>query len=189
MNHASFTVKTSKLLLELKKMTKSIGPLSKWNRYTELELTITDGLLTLVIPGVRIELKCKTNSTAKATLGLYYFRDIINTWNKLEVECIIYDEAIKMGITTVRAQTTFFETDSILRSIDLPINYSDLHLLQLENKGFTTEEIGFNKLEHQIYVAKRNLKVNIKNTIDILKVYGVKIKEIEELVQKKIDVK
>ena len=45
--------------------------------------------------------------------------------------------------------------------------------------------MGFNKLVHQIYVAKRNLKVNIKNTSDILKVYGVKIKEIEELIQKK----
>ena len=189
MNQASFKIKKSKLLLEIKKMTKALGPISKWNRYTELELTITDGLLTLVIPGVRLEVKCETKSTAKATLGLFYFRDIINTWNNLEVECIILDEAIKLGVTSVRAQTTFFENDSILRSINLPINYSDLHLLQLENKGFTTEEIGFNKLEHQIYVAKRNLKVNIKNTIDILKVYGVKIKEIEELVQKKIDVK
>jgi hypothetical protein len=189
MNQASFKIKKSKLLLEIKKMTKALGPISKWNRYTELELTITDGLLTLVIPGVRLEVKCETKSTAKATLGLFYFRDIINTWNNLEVECIILDESIKLGVTSVRAQTTFFENDSILRSINLPINYSDLHLLQLENKGFTLEEIGFNKLEYQIHIAKRNLKVNIKNTYDILKVYGVKIKEIEEIVQKKIDAK
>ena len=55
--------------------------------------------------------------------------------------------------------------------------------------GFNPKEIDFNNLESQIHIAKRNLKVNIKNTTDILKVYGVKIKEIEELVQKKIDVK
>lgn len=188
MNQASFKLKKSKLLNELKKITKALGPISKWNRYTQLELTITDGLLTLVIPGVRLEVKCETNNTAKATLGLFYFRDIINTWNNLEVECIICDYELKLGITSVRAQTTFFETDSILRSINLPINYSDLHLLQLENKGFTTEEIGFNKLEYQIHIAKRTLKANIKKTKDILNVYGVTNKEIEELLQKKINI-
>ena len=187
MNQASFTIKTSKLLLELKKMTKSLGSISKWNRYTVLELTITDGLLTLVIPGVRVELKCETTSTAKASLGLYYFRDIINTWNKPEVECFIYDNSIKMGITTVRAQTTFFETDSILRSIDLPINYSDLHLLRLEQKGFTPEEIDFNQLEYDLRIAKRTLKRNIIKVKELLSVYGVTKKEIEELLQKKIN--
>jgi hypothetical protein len=186
MNQASFKIKNSKLLNELKKITKALGPISKWNRYTELELTITDGLLTLVIPGVRLEVKCETKSTAKATLGLFYIRDIIKNWNKLDVEFIIINNAMSLGLTTVRVQTTFFENDSILRSINLPINYSDLHLLRLENKGFTPEEIDFNKLEYQIHIAKRNLKINIKNSTDILKVYGVKIKEIEELVQKKI---
>lgn len=130
-----------------------------------MELTITDGLLTLVIPGVRLEVKCETKNTAKATVSLFYFRDIINTWNNLEVECIILDEAIKLGVTSVRAQTTFFENDSILRSINLPINYSDLHLLQLENKGFTPEEIGFNKLEFELHDTKKHLKLNIEKAI------------------------
>ena len=186
MNQASFNIKTDKLVLELKKITKSLGPVSRWNRYTILELTITDGLLTLVIPGIRIEIKCETKDTAKASLGLFYFKDVIQTWNKVEIECIMSDKEIKMGGTSVRAQTTFFETDSILRSIHLPINYSDLHLLQLENKGFTSEEIGFNKLEYQIHIAKRTLKANIKKTKDLLSVYGVTAKEIEELVQNKI---
>lgn len=44
MNQASFTIKTFTLLLELKKMTKSLGSISKWNRYTDWGLTITDGL-------------------------------------------------------------------------------------------------------------------------------------------------
>jgi hypothetical protein len=43
MNQASFKIKKSKLLNELKKITKALGPISKCNRYTELELTITDG--------------------------------------------------------------------------------------------------------------------------------------------------
>jgi hypothetical protein len=91
-----------------------------------------------------------------------------------------------LGVTSVRVQTTFFENDSILRSINLPINYSELHLLQLDHKGFTEEEIDFNKLEFELYDAKKYLKLNIIKAIDILGVYGVTIKEIEDLIQSKI---
>ena len=186
MNQASFKIRKSKLLNELKKITKALGPVSKWNRYTTIELTITEGLLTLVIPGIRVELPCETNSTAKATLGLFYFRDIIKNWAALHLECFIQDEVFKIGVTSVRAQTTFFETDSILRSIKLPINYSDLHLLQLEHRGFTAEEIDFNKLEYELHCAKKYLKSNILKAKNILNVYGVTSKEIEELLQRKI---
>ncbi|SDW56476.1 hypothetical protein [Flavobacterium degerlachei] len=57
MNQASFKIRKSKLLNELTKITKALGPVSKWNRYTTIELTITDGLLTLVITGIRLEVK------------------------------------------------------------------------------------------------------------------------------------
>ena len=143
MNQASFKVRKSKLLTELKKMTKTLGAISKWYKKTELEITITDGLVTLVIPGVRLELECETVGTAKASLSLHYFNDIIQSWKDLKFECTINDDSIKMGVTSVNAQTTFFENDSILRSIKLHINYTDLYLLQLEHKGFTEEEILF----------------------------------------------
>jgi hypothetical protein len=188
MNQASFKIRKSKLLNELKKITKALGPVSKWNRYTTIELTITDGLLTLVIPGIRLELPCETTSTAKATLGLFYFRDIIKNWSALHLECFIQDEVFKIGVTSVRAKTTFFENDSILRSIKLPINYSDLHLLQLENQGFTAEEIDFNKLGYELHCAKKFLKSNIIKAKNILNVYGVTSKEIEELLQRKINI-
>ena len=35
----------------------------------------------------------------------------------------------------LKVETTFFETDKILRSIKMPINYTDWHLLRLENEG------------------------------------------------------
>ncbi|OAB25320.1 hypothetical protein SAMN05444395_10947 [Flavobacterium fryxellicola] len=131
MNQASFRIRKSKLLNELKKITKTLGPATKWTIYTTIELTITDGLLTLVIPGVRLELKCETSGTAKASLGLYYFREIIKNWKDLQLQCFIHDDEFKIGVTSIKAKTTFFENDSILRSINLPINYSELHLLQL----------------------------------------------------------
>jgi hypothetical protein len=64
-----------------------------------------------------------------------------------------------------------------------------LHLLQLEHKGFTEKEIDFNKLEFELYYAKKHLKSNMKKAIDILGIYVVSTKEIDELIQRKIKLK
>jgi hypothetical protein len=88
----------------------------------------------------------------------------------------------------IRCQTTFFEDDSILRSIKLPINYTDWHLLQLEHKGFTIEELRFNDMEYLVHCANRTLKRNIKKTVDLLQVYGVTAKEITALIDSKIKI-
>lgn len=186
MNQASFTISKMKLFNELKKSAKILGAKSKWNQYTVIELTITDGLLTLVIPGSRFELKCETKSTAKATIGFFYFRDIIKNWTQLNVECAITENTIKIGVTSFKAQSTFFESDRILRSIDLPINYSDFHLLRLEHHGFTKEEIDFNGLEFELHQAKKNFKSTIRKTSDLLRIYGISAIEIEELLNAKI---
>lgn len=61
-----------------------------------------------------------------------------------------------------------------------------MHLLQQEHKGFTTEEIGFNKLKFELYDAKKYLKLNLEKAIEILDLYGVTSKEIEDLIQSKI---
>ena len=186
MNQASFTISKIKLYNELKKTAKVLGAKSKWNQYTVLELTITDGLLTLVIPGSRFELKCETKGTAKATIGFFYFKDIINNWTQLNVECVITENTIRIGVTSFKAQSTFFESDRILRSIDLPINYSDFHLLRLEYHGFTKEEIDFNGLEFGLLQAKKNFKSTIRKTYDLLKIYGISAIEIEEILNAKI---
>ena len=186
MNNASFTVIKSSLLEELLKMTKTLGRISKAKKNIILELTITNNLLALVIPGIKLEIKCETKGTAKAAIGLYYFKDIFENSNGSKVEFNISDNEIKIGGTTVNCQTTFFKTDRILRSIKLPINHTDLHILQLENNGYTIEELRFNELEFVVYQAQKNLKKNIRNTKEILSVYGFTTKEIEELIDKKI---
>ncbi|MBL0013476.1 MAG: hypothetical protein IPP30_06840 [Flavobacterium sp.] len=71
-------------------MTKALGALSKRNKNTEIEITITDGLVTLVIPGIRLELNVK-QSAPKVSLNLYYFKDIVQSWNELQFQCSITD--------------------------------------------------------------------------------------------------
>ena len=104
------------------------------------------------------------------------------------MEVIFKDNEMQIGITKIKVQTTFFENDSILRSINLPLNYTDWHLLQLDQKGFTIEELRFNKLEFEVYHAKKRLTRNINKALDILGLYGVTKKEIENLIESKIKI-
>lgn len=188
MNQASFSIRKSKLLKELKNFAKALGRMSKSNKETVIELTITDNMLTLVIPGAKFELDCKTISTAKASLGFFYFKDIIETSKGVNIDVIVNDNTLKVGLAKFKAQTTFFENDSILRSIKLPINYTDWHLLQMGNKGYTIEELRFNNLEYELYCAKRRLTYNIQKARDYLGVYGISTKELEVLINQKIDI-
>ncbi|MEC5166736.1 hypothetical protein RCH18_002484 [Flavobacterium sp. PL11] len=188
MNHSSFIVKKEALVQELKNINKALGRKSKYNIQTVLELTITDNMLTLVVPGVKITIDCKTINTCKASIDFFYFKDIIDNTISKEIECIIRGNELQIGKTIFKVQTTFFENDSILRSIKLPINYTQWHVLQLEHKGYTLEELQFNNLEFVMYYAKKDLKKNILKAKEILGLYGVTFKEIEELVEKKIKI-
>ena len=188
MHKASFTIRKSKLKTELTKMQKALATMYKKKSYTVLELTITDNLLTLVIPGIKLELPCKTVHTAKATFDFHYFYDMVKTWDGIFFECIVTDNQLQMGVTKVTAQTTFFEDDSILRSIKLPINYTDWHLLQLEQKGFTLEELRFNNLEFAVFHAGKRLKRNVNKVKEILGIYGITKQEIESLIASKVTI-
>jgi hypothetical protein len=188
MNQASFSIRKSKLLNELKNIAKALGRMTKYNKQTVIELTITDNQLTIVLPGAKFELDCDTKSTAKAALGFFYFKDIVETSKGINIEVIVNDNAIKIGLASFKAQTTFFEDDSILRSIKLPLNYTDWHLLRMDNKGYTIEELRFNNLESDIYYAKKRLTYNISKAKEYLEVYGFSTKELEVLVSKKIKI-
>jgi hypothetical protein len=186
MHKATFIIRKSKLKSELAKIQKVYKGISKKTPHASLELTITDGLLTLVVPGVKLELPCKTTSTVKASIGFHYFYEIIKTWRDLIIECTIIDDEMLIGVSKFKVQTTFFEDDKILRSIKLPINYTDYHLLQLENRGFTIDELRFNKLEFEVYHAQKRLKFTINKTKDLLGVYGITKQEIEDIIDRKI---
>ena len=186
MNSSSFTIKKSVLLNTLKELTKVLSKVSKL-KFAVLEMTVTDGKLTLVIPGAKYILDCETIHSAKGTIALPYFLDIIKTQKLPLITCTFTDDTIEIMGLFIKIQTTFFETDKILRSIKMPINYSDWHLLKLEKEGFTIEEIDFNKLSYEIHCAKRTLRINIRKTFELLQVYGISKKEIEEFINKKLD--
>jgi hypothetical protein len=189
MNLSSFTIKKSVLIKTLTEISKIVSKIRNSRNSGVLEMTITDGKLTLIVPGAKHELDCETISSAKVSISLFYYLDIIKSQRETTIHCIITDNTIEVKGLLVSAQTTFFETDRILRSIKMPLNYTDFHLLKLEKEGYTEEEIEFNDLNFDIRRAKKTLAKNILKTLDLLNVYGVNKKEIKELVYNKIGLK
>ena len=188
MNHSSYTIQKSDLIMELQNIIKVIGRMSKKNKDTVLEITIINGKLIMVVPGVKIYLNCETENSTKATINFFYFWDIIKTQKHSVINCVIIDNSMNINSTVTTIQTTFFETDRILRSIKLPINYTDWHILRLERDGYTIEEIAFNRLNRKINTANKNLDSKIRKVTEILNIYGVDKNDIEQLVHKKLDI-
>lgn len=81
MHKASFTIRKSKLKTELTKMQKALATMYKEDLYGLRVYNYKWNLLTLVIPGIKLELPCKTVHTAKATFDFHYFYDMVKTWD------------------------------------------------------------------------------------------------------------
>ena len=189
MNQASFTISRKDIVEVFKKITRIIGRKSKFNIYTVLELTITDDLVTFVVPGIKIEQLCQTFKTAKVSLDFFYLKDIVESSKSKTIALKFYDNELQIDKLKISVQTTFFETDEILRSIKLPINYTHFHLLRLEHEGYTDEELIFNGLQYEINEAKAYLAHNIQQARTFIGVYGVTAKELEDLIQDRIMLK
>ncbi len=99
------------------------------------EITLVDGNVTLAIPGSIFSFKCVTKGTAKASLLYRNLYSIIEHHHAEEIVVEFYDEALRFVAVQVKAKTVFFHNDSVLRTIILPNNYSDLDLLLLKMKA------------------------------------------------------
>ncbi len=188
MNQSIFSIGTPAFRTQLKDIAKPYGRANKSNRSLILEITVTNQKVTLVTPGARFEIYCETRGTCKATVGFFYFIDIIKSVKAKQTVCVITEDWIEINGLKVSAQTTFFADDSILRSINLPLNFTDWHLLRLESQGFTEEELRFNKLHQQIQQAKKTFSKTIRQAHERLRIYGVTHDELEELVKRKLSV-
>jgi len=137
------------------------------------EVTITDNKATFTVAGATISLRCKTKGVAKFTLPLYYFEDLIKTHNDKNISIEIHPEEIKIGTSFISANVTYIENDDILRSIDLPLNFSDIDLINLISDHYTEDEISFNKLREPIEEALVRFDHNIRIAYKPLKAYKI----------------
>lgn len=182
---ASFRVLKKDLLNLLKQMQRLEKSARK--KLSTLEVTIIDYYLQLAIPGIQLNINAATKGSAKFTLRLGYFFDIIKSEKDNTLDFELTENRLSLRTLSFPVMTTFFETDEILRSINLPLNYSEIDLVKLLLSGkYTDEEIAFNNLNKEAVKAMLKVKADIGKIILMLKNYGFNRNEVEEFIMNKV---
>lgn len=182
---ATITVDQRQLLNALKQLQK-IEKAGK-KKDSTLEVTVFDGYIRLVIPGIDLIVQAFTKGSAKFTLRLWYFTDIVNAEKDRELHFTLTENQLKLRGFSFKVLTTFFEDDRILRSINLPVNYKYLDIVRLYlSEKYTTEEIIFNNLDKEVVDAINKLNTEIDKITSTMRKYGFTREEIETLVLNKV---
>ena len=184
---ATFSCKTSELLKVLKFLHVAI-PKKVETFKRILEVTIKTNEVIFVIAGSSKTLNCISNGPAKFTMSFPYFFDMASTSLKSTSNISIGDYFMIFNGSTVHVETFFFQDYSILRSIDIPMNYTVPDILRISLK-YTEEEIEFNKLTEAIQLAFKSLVNDTKLVTSKLKKYGFSQHEIEKYIHDKIFIK
>lgn len=154
---------------------------------TVLEVTITDSCLQLLVPGIQLQITAATQGAAKFTVLLDYFLEIVKAEKHGTLDFTLFECSLNLRVFTFSVQTTFFEDDKNLRSINLPINYTDKDIVRLYlSEKYTIEEITFNKLNERVEQAMFNTKKDINKISSLMKAYGFNKKEVESIVFDKL---
>lgn len=181
----TFNVDKRQLLNALKQLQK-IEKTSK-KKDSTLEVTVFDGYIRLVIPGIDLIVQSITKGSAKFTIRLWYFTDIVNAEKDRELQFTLTENQFKLRGFSFAVLTTFFENDRILRSINLPVNYKYLDIVQLYlSEKYTTEEIIFNNLDKEVVDAINKLNTDIDKVSSTMRKYHFSREEVEAFILNKL---
>ena len=148
-----------------------------------LEVTVIRNYIILVIPGVELRLEAYTKGSAKFTIRLWYMAEIVRSEPEGLMHVDLNDNRMYIRNSSFGVCTTFFENDRILRSIELPVNYTETDLLKLLLSGrYTEEELNFNLLDAAARAAMEKTIREFGKFARLMKKYGFERKEVETLV-------
>ena len=167
---------------------KAVLPKDK-NRAVKVmcDLKVSLNEVSFSVPGAVFPLKAKNQDQFSTSFPFLYFMDVVKTTKEESIKINISERAINIQNSTISAKTTFFKKEKeVFRGITLPVNYTDLDLLRLREKGYNGIELEYNKLTEGINQAERKLEKNISYVYSRLKIYGVTREEVKELVESKI---
>jgi hypothetical protein len=172
-------------LKETLKFLKRAVPKNSMAKLYSCEMTIKTNVVFFVAIGATRVLYCNASGPAKVTMPFLYLYDIVKRIRTFNTEIAIGNGVITIGKVTVNARTFFFQDDTILRSINLPINFTVDDILRLPGQ-YTPEELEFNKLNDLIKRTNEDMAKEIRQVSGILRKYGFTHSEIENLVHEKI---
>jgi hypothetical protein len=185
----TFTIE-NKELSKVLKQTRAIYKAGKTRRNAlSCEVTVLKDSVEIVSPGIGFRLDALTNGICKFSLPLRFFDNLIDTFKDRALIFKVSEEQLEVENFSCKVKTIFFQDDSVLRSIQLPINFTDADLIVIGSKRiYTEEELEFNEMHGVISNAQASLKDNIETAWALLKVYHVTKDELAELVCRKMGI-
>lgn len=183
--NCTMTCKTSDLLETIQFLSVAI-PKNKKGKLYNCEITIKTNEVNFVVIGATKTIYCNATGPVKVSLPFWYLNDIVRLIATKYITLDISEGFLTIGKLTVSTSTCFFQDDTILRSVNLPMNYTVADLMRI-NDHYTPEEIAFNKLDVLIKNNVDTISLDVKKIAVILKKYGIAVKDIEEFVFEKIN--
>ncbi|MCH6199714.1 hypothetical protein MMU07_08990 [Aquiflexum sp. LQ15W] len=173
------TREAKKVFLEIKRL---MSLTKTWKLTSSIEITVLDGKIQLVGQGFVKEMDASTTGTCKLVVRALYWFDLVDmTQDKIFKVVVTHGEAMVRTVT-VPVQTTFFETDRILRSIPLPANPESIDYWKLEYQGYTVDELQFNNVATKIPKAKKEFEACIRKAALLLRPFRISNSELREIV-------
>jgi hypothetical protein len=177
------TKEAKKVFLEIKNLMR----VSKtWKLTSSIEITVLDGKIQLVGQGFVKELEASTTGTCKLVVRALYWFDLVDMTQDKIFKVVVTDGEAMVRTVTVPVQTTFFETDQILRSIPLPANPESIDYWKLEYQEYTVDELQFNNVATKIPKAKKEFEACIRKAALILHPFRISETELREIVLNKL---
>lgn len=181
---ASFKCKTKELVDVLKFL--KAGQKKTWmEERPYCEITILINEVKFVVNGASKSLFCETKSPARVTISFAYLLHLIKDRPRIVTKVSVGDDFMSINESTVPVTTCFFKDDSILRSINLPVNYSIKDVLRLPLR-YTEKEIEFNKFTAEYKGACATLNYDTRLITARLKKYGISKDAIEKFLYNNI---
>jgi hypothetical protein len=185
----TFTIE-NKELSKVLKQTRAIYKAGKIRRNAcQCEVTVLQDCIEIVSPGIGFRIDALTSGICKFSIPLRFFDNLIGTFKDRALLFKVSEKQLEIENYSCKVKTTFFKDDNVLRSIQLPINFSDADLIELgTNRIYTDEELEFNDLQGVIRNAQASLKDNIETAWALLKPYHITKDELAELVCRKLGI-
>lgn len=164
---------------------KKVAPKRYTGKPYVCEITVKTNVVFFVTIGATKVIYCNATGPVKVTIPFLYLFDIVMNIRTLNTQISIAENEMTIGNVTVNAKTFFFKDDTILRSINLPINYTVEDILRLPGQ-YTPEELEFNEMNDLIKAARKEIQKDLNIISPILKKYGFSKSEVDKLVHEKI---
>jgi len=179
--------------LDIKQAKKAFSEIQKilkaakyWKLTTRIEITVLNGAIQLVGPGFLRNLNALTTGSCKLVVPALQWFDFIQSSQEKLLKVVVTDGEAMVGRVSVRVNTTFFETDKILRSILLPVNPKPIDFWKLQYQGYTKDELEFNQVIAQIDLANKELEMAFRKASPLFNEFRITGKELRELVLNRI---